>query len=88
VNGEKLEILMCVLASVRNFSVVCFEYVASNSVGGSLSIRSGLDHLHFVSEGSANLRTRDMIWVGNSGAAAERRERSKASGLKTIPPLR
>ena len=25
VNGEKLKILMCVLASVRNFSVVCFE---------------------------------------------------------------
>jgi len=25
VNGEKLKMLMCVLAPVRNFSVVCFE---------------------------------------------------------------
>ena len=24
-NGEKLKMLMCVLAPVRNFSVVCFE---------------------------------------------------------------
>jgi len=40
-NGEKLKILMCVLAPVRNFSVVCFEWVARNSVGGALSIRSG-----------------------------------------------
>ena len=80
--GDFLKSLMCVLASVRNFSVVCFEYVASNSVGGSLSIRSGLDHLHFVSEGSANLRTRGVIGVGNGGAAA-RSEESEASGLKT-----
>ena len=32
---------MCVLASVRNFSVVCFLRVRSNSVCGSLSVRSG-----------------------------------------------
>ena len=40
-NGEKLEILMCVLAPVRNFSFLCFEWVARNSVGSALSIRSG-----------------------------------------------
>jgi hypothetical protein len=41
VNGEKLKILMCVLASVRNFSIVCFEGVTGNSVCGALSVRSG-----------------------------------------------
>ena len=41
VNVQKLKILMCVLAPVRNFSVVCFEWVRTNSVCGALSIRSG-----------------------------------------------
>ena len=73
---------MCVLAPVRNLSVVCFEQVTSNSVGSTLSIRSGLDHLYFVSEGYANLRGWDMSW-GDSSGAATRSEKSKTSGLKT-----
>ncbi len=40
-NGRKLKILMCVLASVRIFFVVCFERVALNSTCGALSVRSG-----------------------------------------------
>jgi len=80
--GNFLKLLMCVLAPVRNFSVVCFDQVRSNSVCSALSIRSGLDHLYFFIRGYANLRTRDIIWVGNSGVAA-RTEKSKASGLKT-----
>jgi hypothetical protein len=80
--GNFLKSLMCVLAPVRNFSVVCFEQVRSNSVCSALSIRSGLDHLHFGSVGSANLRTRDTIWVGNSGVAAGW-GKSEDSGLKT-----
>ncbi len=42
--------LMCVLAPVRIFSVVCFLGVTTNSVGGALSIRSGLDHLRICAE--------------------------------------
>jgi hypothetical protein len=42
--------LMCVLAPVRIFSVVCFLGVRGNSVGGALSIRSGLDHLRICAE--------------------------------------
>jgi hypothetical protein len=80
--GNFLKSLMCVLASVRNFSVVCFEQVTPNSVCWSVPVRSGLDHLHFVSRGYANLRSRDMIWVGNSRAAAGT-GKAKASGLKT-----
>jgi hypothetical protein len=38
---------MCVLAPVRNFSVVCFEGVTGNSVGSALSIRSGRPLAHF-----------------------------------------
>ena len=41
---------MCVLASVRNFSVLCFERVRRNSVCGALSVRSGLDHLQIGAE--------------------------------------
>jgi|SRR3984957_494075 len=41
---------MCVLAPVRNFPVLCFEWVTRNSVGSALSIRSGLDHLQFLAE--------------------------------------
>jgi hypothetical protein len=41
VNGEKLKILMCVLAPVRNFSVVCFEWLTSHSVCGAVPVRSG-----------------------------------------------
>ncbi len=53
VDGQKLKILMCVLASVRNFFVVCFEGVARNSIGGALSIRSGRPLAHFeVTTGS------------------------------------
>jgi hypothetical protein len=44
------EFLMCVLAPVRIFSVVCFLGVATNSVGGALSIRSGLDHLRICAK--------------------------------------
>jgi len=52
-NREKLKILMCVLAPVRNFSVLCFEWVALNSVGSALSIRSGRPLVHFeVTTGS------------------------------------
>ena len=52
-NREKLKILMCVLAPVRNFSAVCFEGVTGNSVGGALSIRSGRPLAHFeVTTGS------------------------------------
>ena len=52
-NGEKLKMLMCVLAPVRNFSVVCFLRVRSNSVGSALSIRSGRPLVHFeVTTGS------------------------------------
>src|SRR5580698_960553 len=44
---------MCVLAPVRNFSVLCFERVARNSVGSALSIRSGRPLAHFeVTTGS------------------------------------
>ena len=42
--------LMCVLAPVRIFSVVCFLGVTPNSVSGALSIRSGLDHLRISAE--------------------------------------
>ena len=51
-----LKSLMCVLASVRNFFVVCFLRVRSNSVCGSLSVRSGLDHLLNMSEDSREAR--------------------------------
>ena len=44
------EFLMCVLAPVRIFSVVCFLEVTTNSVGGALSIRGGLDHLQICVE--------------------------------------
>jgi hypothetical protein len=44
------EFLMCVLAPVRNFPVVCFLGVTTNSVGGALSIRSGLDHSRICAE--------------------------------------
>ena len=44
------EFLMCVLAPVRIFSVVCFLGVTPNSVCGALSIRSGLDHLQIWAE--------------------------------------
>jgi hypothetical protein len=51
--GKKLKMLMCVLAPVRNFFVVCFEGVARNSVCGALSIRSGRPLAHFeVTTGS------------------------------------
>ena len=82
VSGEKLKILMCVLASGRNFRFLCFVGVAPVSIGSALSIRSGLDHLYFVSEGYANLRGWDMSW-GDSSGAATRSEKSKTSGLKT-----
>jgi hypothetical protein len=53
VNGEKLKILMCVLASGRIFSVVCFERVRTNSTCGALSVRSGRPLAHFeVTTGS------------------------------------
>jgi hypothetical protein len=42
--------LMCVLAPVRIFPVVCFLGVTTNSVGSALSIRSGLDHLQIWAE--------------------------------------
>ena len=52
-NGEKLKILMCVLAPVRNFSVLCFEQVGLNSVCGALPVRSGRPLVHFeVTTGS------------------------------------
>src|ERR1700722_11014697 len=41
---------MCVLAPVRNVPVLCLEWVARNSGGSALSIRSGLDHLKFLAE--------------------------------------
>ena len=44
------EFLMCVLAPVRIFSVVCFLGVASNSVCGAVPIRSGLDHLQICAK--------------------------------------
>ena len=46
-DGEKLKILMCVLAPVRIFFGVCFERVALNSVCGALSVRSGRPLAHF-----------------------------------------
>jgi hypothetical protein len=53
VNGEKLKMLMCVLAPVRNFFVVCFERVARNSVCGAEPVRSGRPLVHFeVTTGS------------------------------------
>jgi hypothetical protein len=42
--------LICVLAPVRIFSVVCFLRVTPNSVGSALSIRSGLDHLRICAK--------------------------------------
>src|ERR1700722_8078163 len=64
VNGEKLKILMCVLAPVRISFVVCFERVARNSIGGALSIRSGRPLVHFeVTTGSilAGFRRRAIV---------------------------
>jgi hypothetical protein len=42
--------LMCVLAPVRIFSVVCFLGVTLNSVCGAVPVRSGLDHLQICAE--------------------------------------
>jgi hypothetical protein len=42
--------LMCVLAPVRIFFVVCFLGVTSNSVCGAVPVRSALDHLRICSE--------------------------------------
>jgi hypothetical protein len=52
-NGEKLKILMCVLAPVRNFRFLCFEEVTGNSVCGAVPVRSGRPLVHFeVTTGS------------------------------------
>ena len=44
------KLLMCVLAPVRIFSVVCFLGVTTNSVCGAVPVRSGLDHLQIWAE--------------------------------------
>jgi hypothetical protein len=53
VNRQNSKILKCVLAPVRNFFVVCFEWVARNSVCGAEPVRSGRPLVHFeVTTGS------------------------------------
>ena len=47
---QNLKILMCVLAPVRIFFVVCFERVRTNSVCGALSVRNGLNQGRFGSD--------------------------------------
>jgi hypothetical protein len=76
------EFLMCVLAPVRIFSVVCFLGVTANSVGGALSIRSGLDHLRIwaeISEFCGGFK------LGIDGLSWGRSARPVADKLGTLP---
>jgi hypothetical protein len=88
---------MCVLASVRIFSVVCFERVRTNSTCGALSVRSGRPLEHFeVTTGSfwraiwPSLRGRDRaLRVDVRRGGCERRAMvSSILGIAaTLPPL-
>ena len=94
---QKSKILMCVLASVRNFSVVCFERVRTNSTCGALSVRSGRPLGHFeVTTGSfwraiwPSRRGRDRaLRVDVRRGGCERRAMvSSILGIAaTLPPL-
>src|ERR1700690_914140 len=92
------ERLMCVLAPVRNFSVVSFERVTLISVCRAVPVRSGLDHLCWCMVGcDAKVRPEAAVsiletgarwaaWAGARNSKIRATARAKAGNFSGLTP--